>query len=170
MNVYLDPEPNKLKYPCKMCHRKSCAVTKAYLLLRRLTKREPSYSLKVGPQLFVSLQLLFSSSHLTIDPWYQRLWKSITRIFRFREKETFTHVDMIECMNGKPLSDKSIQDCLFNNPPSFPERTLPGLIDSMNGKPVFLQLPSEKQILFENYWMSINCTPENEESVKDSID
>ncbi|GFX13543.1 uncharacterized protein TNCV_3136161 [Trichonephila clavipes] len=23
MNVYLDPEPNKLKYPCKMCHRKS---------------------------------------------------------------------------------------------------------------------------------------------------
>ncbi|GFX23054.1 uncharacterized protein TNCV_360681 [Trichonephila clavipes] len=41
MNVYLDPEPNKLKYPCKMCNRKSCAVTKAYLLWRRLTKREP---------------------------------------------------------------------------------------------------------------------------------
>ncbi|GFV62636.1 uncharacterized protein TNCV_2528611 [Trichonephila clavipes] len=37
MNVYLDPEPNKLKYPCKMCNRK----TKAYLLWRRLTKREP---------------------------------------------------------------------------------------------------------------------------------
>ncbi|GFS31557.1 uncharacterized protein NPIL_30911 [Nephila pilipes] len=41
MNVYLDPEPNKLKYPCKMCHKKSCAVTKAYLLWRRLAKREP---------------------------------------------------------------------------------------------------------------------------------
>ncbi|GFS69024.1 uncharacterized protein TNCV_4570251 [Trichonephila clavipes] len=23
MNVYLDPEPNKLKYPCKMCNRKA---------------------------------------------------------------------------------------------------------------------------------------------------
>ncbi|GFR08550.1 uncharacterized protein TNCT_17831 [Trichonephila clavata] len=22
MNVFLDPEPNKLKYPCKMCHKK----------------------------------------------------------------------------------------------------------------------------------------------------
>ncbi|GFS80776.1 hypothetical protein TNCV_86901 [Trichonephila clavipes] len=105
-----------------------------------------------------------------MDPWYQSLWKSITRIFRISEKETFTHVDMIECMNGKPLSDKSIQDCLFNNPPSLPESTLPGPIDSMNGKPVFLQLPSKKQILFENYWMSINCTPENKESLKDSID
>ncbi|GFQ85958.1 uncharacterized protein TNCT_75501 [Trichonephila clavata] len=41
MNVYVDPEPNKLNYPCKMCHKKSCAVTKAYLLWRRLTKREP---------------------------------------------------------------------------------------------------------------------------------
>ncbi|GFS95434.1 uncharacterized protein TNCV_409961 [Trichonephila clavipes] len=41
MNVYLDPEPNKLKYPSKMCNRKICAVTKAYLLWRRLTKREP---------------------------------------------------------------------------------------------------------------------------------
>ncbi|GFS79014.1 uncharacterized protein TNCV_4342361 [Trichonephila clavipes] len=41
MNVYLDLEPNKLKYPWKMCHRKSCAVTKAYLLRRRLTKLEP---------------------------------------------------------------------------------------------------------------------------------
>ncbi|GFW78493.1 putative transposase-like protein [Trichonephila clavipes] len=42
----------------------------------------------------------------------------------------------------------------------------------MNGKPVFLQLPSEKRILFEHYCnrMSFNCTPENEESVKDSID
>ncbi|GFS69093.1 hypothetical protein TNCV_4570701 [Trichonephila clavipes] len=40
----------------------------------------------------------------------------------------------------------------------------------MNGKPVFLQLPSEKQILFEHYWMSFNCTPKNKESLKDSID
>ncbi|GFV38045.1 uncharacterized protein TNCV_1671821 [Trichonephila clavipes] len=48
MNVYLDPESNKLKYPCKMCHRKSCAVTKAYLLWRRLTKRE-SCNLMHGP-------------------------------------------------------------------------------------------------------------------------
>ncbi|GFX05814.1 hypothetical protein TNCV_352331 [Trichonephila clavipes] len=31
---------------------------------------------------------------------------------------------MIECMDGKPLSDKSIQDCLFNNPPPLPEKTL----------------------------------------------
>ncbi|GFU00011.1 hypothetical protein TNCV_1659671 [Trichonephila clavipes] len=59
-----------------------------------------------------------------MDPWYQRLWKSITRIFRTGEKETFTHVDMIECMDGKPLSVKSIQDCLFNNPPPLPEKTL----------------------------------------------
>ncbi|GFX37466.1 hypothetical protein TNCV_1906161 [Trichonephila clavipes] len=105
-----------------------------------------------------------------MDPWYQRLWKSITRIFGIGEKETFTHVDMIECMDGKPLSDKSIQDCLFNNPPSLPEKTLPGPIESMNEKLVFLQLPSEKRILFEHYWMSFNCTPDNEESVKDSID
>ncbi|GFV24430.1 uncharacterized protein TNCV_5024551 [Trichonephila clavipes] len=98
MNVYLDPEQNKLKYPCKMCNRKSCAVTKAYLLWRRLTKREP-YS-------------------------------------------------------------------LFNNQPTLPEKP----IECIKGKPVFLQLPSEKRILFENYWMPFNCTPENEESVKDSID
>ncbi|GFV26941.1 hypothetical protein TNCV_3138361 [Trichonephila clavipes] len=101
-----------------------------------------------------------------MDPWYQRLWKSITSIFRIGEKDTFTPVNMIECMDGKPLSDKSIQDCLFNNQPTFPEKP----IESMNGKPVFLQLPSEKRILFEHYWMSFNCTPENEESVKDSID
>ncbi|GFU24913.1 hypothetical protein TNCV_339781 [Trichonephila clavipes] len=99
-----------------------------------------SCSLKVGSQLFVPLQHLFSNSHLTIDPWYQRLWKSITRIFRFGEKETFTHVDMIECMDGKPLSDKSIQDCLSNNQPSLPEKNLPWPIE------------------------------EDEESVKDSID
>ncbi|GFU12449.1 hypothetical protein TNCV_4244221 [Trichonephila clavipes] len=97
-------------------------------------------SLKVGSQLFVPLQHLFSNSHLTIDPWYQRLWKSITRIFRFGEKETFTHVDMIECMDGKPLSDKSIQDFLSNNQPSLPEKNLPWPIK------------------------------EDEESVKDSID
>ncbi|GFW02668.1 hypothetical protein TNCV_2456821 [Trichonephila clavipes] len=101
-----------------------------------------------------------------MDPWYQRLWKSITSIFRIGEKETFTPVNMIECINGKPLSDKSIQDCLFNNQPTLPEKP----IESMNGKPVFLQLPSEKRILFEYYWMSFNCTPENEESVKDSLD
>ncbi|GFX07960.1 hypothetical protein TNCV_1236411 [Trichonephila clavipes] len=77
-----------------------------------------------------------------MDLWYQRLWKSFTRIFRIGEKETFTHVDMIECMDGKPLSDQSIQDCLFNNPPSLPEKPWP--IESMNEKPVFLQLPSEK--------------------------
>ncbi|GFT02017.1 hypothetical protein TNCV_2635981 [Trichonephila clavipes] len=67
---------------------------------------------------------------------------------------------------NKPLSDKSVQDCLFNNQPTLPENP----IESMNGKPVFLQLPSEKRILFEHYWISFNCTPENEESVKDSID
>ncbi|GFS47498.1 hypothetical protein TNCV_4219531 [Trichonephila clavipes] len=60
-----------------------------------------------------------------MDPWYQRLWKSITRIFRVGENETFTHVDMIECMEGKPLSEQSIQDCLFNNPPPYPVKTLP---------------------------------------------
>ncbi|GFV82846.1 hypothetical protein TNCV_1178611 [Trichonephila clavipes] len=75
-----------------------------------------------------------------MDPWYQRLWKSITRIFRIGEKETFTHVDMIECMDGKLLSGKSVQDCLSNNQPTLPEKTLPW--------------PIEK----------------NEESVKDSID
>ncbi|GFS86988.1 hypothetical protein TNCV_1280461 [Trichonephila clavipes] len=59
-----------------------------------------------------------------MDPWYQRLWRSITSIFRIGEKETFTPVNMIECMDGKPLSDKSIQDCLFNNTPTFPEKPI----------------------------------------------
>ncbi|GFX92051.1 hypothetical protein TNCV_5005151 [Trichonephila clavipes] len=107
-----------------------------------------------------------------MDPWYQRLWKSITRIFRIGEKETFTHVDMIECMDGKPLSDQSIQDCLFNNPPPLPEKTLPRPMEGM--KPVFLPLPPENQILYENYSMSFSCTPENEASspkgLKDSLD
>ncbi|GFW39848.1 hypothetical protein TNCV_2420131 [Trichonephila clavipes] len=107
-----------------------------------------------------------------MDPWYQRLWKSITRIFRIGEKETFTHVNMIECMDGKPLSDKSIQDCLFNNPPPLLEKTLPRPIEGM--KPVFLPLSPENQILYENYWMSFSCTPENEASspkvLKDSLD
>ncbi|GFU77995.1 hypothetical protein TNCV_3109321 [Trichonephila clavipes] len=70
-------------------------------------------------------------------------------------------------MDGKSLSDKSIQDCLFNNPPSLPEKTLLWPIESMNGKPVLLQMPSQKRILFEHYWSS---TPENEESLKDPID
>ncbi|GFX70887.1 hypothetical protein TNCV_1688701 [Trichonephila clavipes] len=59
-----------------------------------------------------------------MDSWYQRLWKSITSIFRIGEKETFTPVNMIECMEGKPLSDKSIQDCLFNNQPTLPEKPI----------------------------------------------
>ncbi|GFS69023.1 hypothetical protein TNCV_4570241 [Trichonephila clavipes] len=59
-----------------------------------------------------------------MDPWYQRLWKSITSIFRIGGKETFTPVNMIECMDGKPLSDKSIQDCLFNNQPTLPEKPI----------------------------------------------
>ncbi|GFW90542.1 hypothetical protein TNCV_565801 [Trichonephila clavipes] len=35
-------------------------------------------------------------------------------------------------MDGKPLSDKYIQDCLSNNPPPLPEKTLPwqGLLQS----------------------------------------
>ncbi|GFS79016.1 hypothetical protein TNCV_4342371 [Trichonephila clavipes] len=27
-------------------------------------------------------------------------------------------------MDGKPLSDKSLQDCFSNNPPSLPEKTI----------------------------------------------
>ncbi|GFU74695.1 hypothetical protein TNCV_2430851 [Trichonephila clavipes] len=73
-------------------------------------------------------------------------------------------------MYGKPLSDQSIQDCLFNNPPPLPEKSRP--IEGM--KPVFLPLPPENQILYENYWMSFNYTPENEASspkvLKDSLD
>ncbi|GFY48570.1 hypothetical protein TNIN_18471 [Trichonephila inaurata madagascariensis] len=70
----------------------------------------PRTNERSGSQLFVPLQLLFSSSHLAMEPerWYQRLWKSITSMFPVGEKETLTHVDMIDCMDGKPLSDKSI--------------------------------------------------------------
>ncbi|GFY61718.1 hypothetical protein TNIN_226241 [Trichonephila inaurata madagascariensis] len=112
-----------------------------------------------------------------MDPerWYQRLWKSITSPFRVGEKETFTPVDMIDCMDGKPLTDKCIQDCLSDNQPSLPEippKTLP--IEGMNGKHVFLQLPPKKRILYEHYWNGESllscCIPEDEESVKDSID
>ncbi|GFT63422.1 hypothetical protein TNCV_1780541 [Trichonephila clavipes] len=46
-------------------------------------------------------------------------------------------------------------------------------IEGMNGKPVFLQLHPENPILYENYWMSFSCIPENEESspklLKDSL-
>ncbi|GFW98549.1 hypothetical protein TNCV_2769801 [Trichonephila clavipes] len=59
-----------------------------------------------------------------MDPWYQKLWKSITSIFRIGEKETFTPVNMIECMDGKPLSDKSVPDCLFNNQLTLPEKPI----------------------------------------------
>ncbi|GFS68906.1 hypothetical protein TNCV_4569561 [Trichonephila clavipes] len=113
--------------------------------------------------------LKLSSDHGSLVPEAVEIYYEDISNWR---KETFTHVDMIECMDGKPLSDKSIQDCLFNNPPSLPENTLPWLIESMNGKPVFLQLPYEKRISFEHYWnrMSFSCTPENEESVKDSTD
>ncbi|GFS52502.1 hypothetical protein TNIN_350041 [Trichonephila inaurata madagascariensis] len=57
---------------------------------------------------------------------YQRLWKSITSMFLFGEKETFTHVDMIDCMDGKPLSDKFIKTvCPIINCP-FLKRPCPG--------------------------------------------
>ncbi|GFT61726.1 hypothetical protein TNCV_3399421, partial [Trichonephila clavipes] len=42
-------------------------------------------------------------------------------------EETLSLDDMMDCMDGKPLSDKSLQDCLFNNHISvnLPKKTLP---------------------------------------------
>ncbi|GFS76770.1 hypothetical protein TNCV_2263591 [Trichonephila clavipes] len=54
--------------------------------------------------------------------------------------------------------------CLIINQPFLKKP-----IESMNGKPVFCNCPLKKRMLFEHYWMSFKCTPENEESVKDSI-
>ncbi|GFY03446.1 hypothetical protein TNCV_3132041 [Trichonephila clavipes] len=100
------------------------------------------------------------------ERWYQNLWKSLTSMFRVGEKETLSHVDMFDCMDGKPLSDKSLQDCLFNNQTSvnLPKKTL--LIEGMKGEPVFLQLPFKKRIFHKHYLnkMSFICIPEDEES------
>ncbi|GFS98118.1 hypothetical protein TNCV_3849931 [Trichonephila clavipes] len=93
------------------------------------TMESTSWANDETPLHFISRHQPEGLAALVVDeseyPWYQRLWKSITRIFRFGEKETFTHVDMIDCMDGKPLSDKSIQDFLSNNQPSLPEKNFP---------------------------------------------
>ncbi|GFR04700.1 hypothetical protein TNCT_623701 [Trichonephila clavata] len=82
---------------------------------------------------------------------------------------------MSDCMEGKPLSDTSLQDCLFNAPPSIKalQKPLPIYpmtwpIERLKGKPIFLQLPCENQINYERYWnrMSLNCIPEEEESTR----
>ncbi|GFR21977.1 hypothetical protein TNCT_426681 [Trichonephila clavata] len=80
---------------------------------------------------------------------------------------------MSDCMEGKPLSDTSLQDCLFNPPTSInalqkplPIYPMTWPIERLKGKPIFLQLPCENQINYERYWnrMSLNCIPEEEES------
>ncbi|GFY09388.1 hypothetical protein TNCV_1941981 [Trichonephila clavipes] len=56
-----------------------------------------------------------------MDPWYQRLWKSITSIFRIGEKETFTPVNMIECMDENEESVKDSIDSAKEEPESVLE-------------------------------------------------
>ncbi|GFQ88158.1 hypothetical protein TNCT_361761 [Trichonephila clavata] len=110
---------------------------------------------------------------MSSDHWYQKLWKSFTSLFRVGEQEPFPHVDMSDCMEGKPLSDTSLQDSLFNPPPSInalqkplPVYTMTWPLERLKGKPIFLQLPCENQIIYERYWnrMSLSCIPEEEES------
>ncbi|GFR21050.1 hypothetical protein TNCT_570791 [Trichonephila clavata] len=112
---------------------------------------------------------------MSSDRWYQKLWKSFTRMFRVGEQKPFPPVDMSDCMECKPLSDTSLQDCLFNPPPSInalqkplPVYPMTWPIERLKGKPIFLQLPCENQINYECYWnrMSLNCIPEEEESTR----
>ncbi|GFW46580.1 hypothetical protein TNCV_1936501 [Trichonephila clavipes] len=60
-------------------------------------------------------------SYVTMDPWYQRLWKSITSIFRIGEKESFTLVNMIECMDENEESVKDSIDSAKAEPESILE-------------------------------------------------
>ncbi|GFQ84877.1 hypothetical protein TNCT_257181 [Trichonephila clavata] len=112
---------------------------------------------------------------MSSDRWYQKLWKYFTSLFRVGEQEPFPHVDMSDCMEGKPLSYTSLQDCLFNPPPSInalqkplPVYPMTWPLERLKGKPIFLQLPCENQIIYEHYWnrMSLNCIPEEEESTR----
>ncbi|GFR11485.1 hypothetical protein TNCT_440971 [Trichonephila clavata] len=112
---------------------------------------------------------------MSSDRWYQKLWKSFTSLFRVGEQEPFPNIDMSDCMEGKPLSDTSLQDCLFNPPPSINalEKPLPVYpktwpLERLKGKPIFLQLPCENQIIHSRYWnrMSLSCIPEEEESTR----
>ncbi|GFR02522.1 hypothetical protein TNCT_537721 [Trichonephila clavata] len=112
---------------------------------------------------------------MSSDRWYQKLWKSFTRMFQVGEQKPFPHVDMSDCMEGKPLSDTSLQDCLFNPPPSIntiqkplPIYPMTWPLERLKGKPIFLQLPCENKIIYERYWnrMSLNCIPEEEESTR----
>ncbi|GFQ96846.1 hypothetical protein TNCT_535841 [Trichonephila clavata] len=112
---------------------------------------------------------------MSSDRWYQKPWKSFTSLFRVGEQEPFPNVDMSDCMEGKPLSDTSLQDCLFNPPLSINplEKPLPVYpktwpLERLKGKPIFLQLPCENQIIYERYWnrMSLSCIPEEEESTR----
>ncbi|GFQ80850.1 hypothetical protein TNCT_52851 [Trichonephila clavata] len=109
---------------------------------------------------------------MSSDRWYQKLWKSFTRMFRVGEQKPSPHVDMSDCMEGKPLSDTTLQDCLFNSPPSIntlqkplPVYPMTWPLERLKGKPIFLQLPCENKIIYERYWnrMSLNCIPEEEE-------
>ncbi|GFQ78724.1 hypothetical protein TNCT_350411 [Trichonephila clavata] len=112
---------------------------------------------------------------MSSDRWYQKLWKSFKSLFRVGEQEPFPNVDMSDCMEGKPLSDTSLQDCLFNPPLSINplEKPLPVYpktwpLERLKGKPIFLQLPCENQIIYERYWnrLSLSCIPEEEESTR----
>ncbi|GFQ92353.1 hypothetical protein TNCT_655271 [Trichonephila clavata] len=110
---------------------------------------------------------------MSSDRWYQKLWKSFMSLFRVGEQEPFPNVDISDCMEGIPLSDTFLQDCLFNPPPFINalEKPLPvypktWLLERLKGKPIFLQLPCENQIIYERYWNRklLSCIPEEEES------
>ncbi|GFQ84186.1 hypothetical protein TNCT_265241 [Trichonephila clavata] len=112
---------------------------------------------------------------MSSDRWYQKLWKYFTSLFGVGEQEPFPHVVMSDRMEGKPLSGTSLQDCLFNPPPSInalqkplPIYPMTWPLERLKGKPILLQLPCENQNIYERYWnrMSLNCIPEEEEATR----
>ncbi|GFQ78293.1 hypothetical protein TNCT_250291 [Trichonephila clavata] len=44
---------------------------------------------------------------MSSDRWYQKLWKSFTRMFRVGEQKPSPHVDMSDCMEEEEEEEES---------------------------------------------------------------